>query len=393
MEASGENQKLLGSRVSRRKLLQAGAVAIGAASVGLIACAEDKDAAKATVRSSPASPTKLDLRNEGSVADSAEVICLVDNFVDLAMGGSESVRRPVILPYSTQTAGSAIPTDAAPFMGPGRITRTLRAEHGFSALISLTVDGENHSVLLDTGMSLDGLGHNAEILGLDLSTIEALILSHGHLDHTAGLGYVAGKLEGRGIPLIAHPDAWLERRTAIPGGAPIELPPARRDRLEEAGFEIRESKSPVYLFGGALLATGEVERTTEFERGLPFHETKRDGRWEADPLIWDDQAVVLNVRGKGLVIVTGCAHSGVINTLRHAVRLTGVERVHAVIGGFHLTGPVFEPVIAPTVDAMSEIGLQVIVPMHCTGWKAIHAFAAAMPEAFVQNSAGTTYLF
>ena len=390
MEAWGENQKLLGSRVSRRKLLQAGAVAIGAASVGLMACTEEKDAAKATkaaVQPSRASPTKLDLRNEGSVADSAEVVCLVDNFVDLTMGGSESVRRP-----QATLLGSAVPTDAAPFVGPGRITRTLRAEHGFSALISLTVDGENHSVLLDTGTSLDGLGHNAETLGLDLSTIEALILSHGHLDHTAGLGYVAGKVEGRGIPLIAHPDAWLERRVAIPGIEPIELPPARRDRLEEAGFEIGESKSPVYLFGGALLATGEVERTTEFELGLPFVEAKRDGRWEADPLIWDDQAVVLNVRGKGLVVVTGCGHSGVINTLRHAVRLTGVERVHAVIGGFHLTTG-FEPVIAPTVEAMAEIGPQMIVPMHCTGWKAIHAFAAAMPEAFVQNGAGTTYLF
>ncbi len=124
-----------------------------------------------------------------------------------------------------------------------------------------------------------------------------------------------------------------------------------------------------------------------------MHRTRRGDDWVSDPLIFDDQAVVLNVRGKGLVVVTGCGHSGIVNILRYAQKITGVKQVYAVIGGFHLNGPLFEPIIPSTVDAMRELDPQVIVPTHCTGWKAVHAFAAAMPQAFVQNSVGTRYVF
>ena len=125
--------------------------------------------------------------------------------------------------------------------------------------------------------------------------------------------------------------------------------------------------------------TGEIDRTTEFERGLAVQQAFRDGEWQPDPFIHDDQALVADVRGKGLVVITGCCHAGLINTVRHARKLTGVDRVFAVVGGFHLGTPVFEPVIPPTVEALAEFDPRVVAPTHCTGWRAIHALAAAFP--------------
>ena len=110
-------------------------------------------------------------------------------------------------------------------------------------------------------------------------------------------------------------------------------------------------------------------------------------------MIWDDQALVVNVRDRGLVVVSGCSHAGAINVLRHAQRLTGESRVTGFIGGLHLTGGLFESRIEPTVEALRAAGVGRVVPAHCSGWKAVHAIARAMPEAFVQAAVGTTVTF
>jgi 7,8-dihydropterin-6-yl-methyl-4-(beta-D-ribofuranosyl)aminobenzene 5'-phosphate synthase len=115
-------------------------------------------------------------------------------------------------------------------------------------------------------------------------------------------------------------------------------------------------------------------------------------RWLPDP-IRDDQALVINVQGKGLVILSGCAHVGIINTVEYAQKITGIEKVHAVMGGFYLTGPAFAPIIRPTIDAMKQIDPDYVVPMHCTGWNAINRFAEEMPGKFILNTVGTKYLF
>lgn len=112
---------------------------------------------------------------------------------------------------------------------------------------------------------------------------------------------------------------------------------------------------------------------------------------EPDPLILDDQAVIINVRGKGLVVLSGCGHAGIITIVSYARRLTGVDAIHAVIGGFHLTGPLFEPRIDATCQALQALDPEIIVPAHCTGWRATHALAARLPYAFVQNLVGTAY--
>jgi len=134
-----------------------------------------------------------------------------------------------------------------------------------------------------------------------------------------------------------------------------------------------------------------VARTTDFEAGMPFHEVHHDHGWEPDPLILDDQALIVHLRGAGLVVLTGCGHAGIVNIARYARRLTGVDAVHAVVGGFHLNGPLYAGIIGPTVDALADLGPQVIVPAHCTGWDASRAIATRLPDAFIQNSVGTRY--
>jgi 7,8-dihydropterin-6-yl-methyl-4-(beta-D-ribofuranosyl)aminobenzene 5'-phosphate synthase len=108
------------------------------------------------------------------------------------------------------------------------------------------------------------------------------------------------------------------RRFSLPGRSPWHLPTLRRSSLEAEGFEIIERRQPSILLDGSVLVTGEVDRTTDFEQGLPMHEAQRDGRWEPDPLILDDQALVLHVRGRGLVVLTGCGHAGAVNIARTA---------------------------------------------------------------------------
>lgn len=178
----------------------------------------------------------------------------------------------------------------------------------------------------------------------------------------------------------------------MPGRPAEELPTLSHRALKGEGFEVIERRVPSLLVDGSVLITGEVDRTTEFERGMPPpHQAWTGTEWVHDPAVIDDQALVVNVRGRGLVVLTGCGHAGAINIVRHAQRLTGVDRLHALAGGLHLGGPAFEQIIAPTVEALTGLAPDLVVPGHCTGWRAQHALAAALPGAWVASSSGTTY--
>ncbi|HEY8482029.1 MAG TPA: hypothetical protein VIL71_19555 [Spirillospora sp.] len=143
---------------------------------------------------------------------------------------------------------------------------------------------------------------------------------------------------------------------------------------------------------GSVLITGEVDRTTDFERGMPPGHQAWTGTGRVhDPTVIDDQALVAHLRGRGLVVLTGCGHAGVVNIVRHARRLTGVDRLHSLLGGLHLEGKAFEPVIPPAVRELTAMAPDLLVPGHCTGWRAQHALAAAPPDAWVPSSTGTTY--
>jgi 7,8-dihydropterin-6-yl-methyl-4-(beta-D-ribofuranosyl)aminobenzene 5'-phosphate synthase len=258
-------------------------------------------------------------------------------------------------------------------------------------LVTIRRGESSHTVLFDTGVSPDGMASNIERLGIDVGEIEVVVLSHGHFDHAGGFAGLA-RLRGRsGLPLTVHPLVWSRRRVALPNQTHWEMPTLSRVALEAEGFDVIERRQPSLLLDGSILITGEVDRTTDFELGMPNQDAWRDGRWEPDPLILDEQALVVHVRGCGLVVVTGCGHAGAVNIARHAMRLTGVDRIHALLGGFHLSGAAFESAIDPTVAAFAEMAPHLLVPAHCTGWKAQHRLAEALPAAFVPNAVGTSF--
>ena len=263
------------------------------------------------------------------------------------------------------------------------------AEHGISMLVTVTRDGHDHHLLFDVGMTPDGLSDNMRRLGLSPFDIELIVLSHGHSDHVTGLDGFVCAVGPSNLPLVVHPGAFTKRRIAIAGLFELELPSPSRKALQQAGLEVIERRQPSLLFDDSVLITGEVDRTSDFEHGMPFHEALTDGTWAPDPLILDDQALIVHVAGHGLIVLTGCGHAGIVNIVRYARRLTGIETVAAVVGGFHLSGPAFEPIIKPTVDALAEIGAEAIIPAHCTGWRAAYALAQAMPHAYIPNSVGS----
>ena len=319
--------------------------------------------------------------------DRVEIVSVVDNVVDLLLMSTDVAKR--IGPAGLE--GGQLPVVGAPLLETGTCADTPVAEHGLSFLVSVISGDTRRTLLFDTGSSVTALTHNLRSLGADPRAIEAVVLSHGHFDHTMGLNGLVGTLHPL-PPLVVHPDVWLRRRVAIPGQPPWELPTTSREKICAAGFPVIESRDPSMLLDGAIVVTGEIERTTTFEHGLPVHEAYRDEHWEPDPLLHDDQAIVANLDGKGLVVITGCSHAGVINTIHYARKITGIDRVHAVLGGFHLSGMLYEHIIPDTVAALRDIGPQVIAPSHCTGMRATHALADAFPGEFIPSSVGTKYV-
>jgi 7,8-dihydropterin-6-yl-methyl-4-(beta-D-ribofuranosyl)aminobenzene 5'-phosphate synthase len=319
--------------------------------------------------------------------DEVAVLTVCDNSVDLLVPDQGPAKRLGI----AAALGGALPLLDAPALADGKAIDALTAEHGFSVLVEVHKAGTVHRLLFDTGLTPTGCVENLRRLGRDPGDVGAIVCSHGHFDHTTGLSGLIDRLGRTNLPVVIHPEFWARRRLAIPGADPVELPSTSRQALEGAGFEIVENRQPSFLFDRSVLITGEVDRTTSFERGFPIHEAHRAGGWEPDPLILDDQALIANVSGKGLVVITGCGHAGIINICRYAQRLTGVDDIHAVIGGFHLNGPLFDPIIDDTVAAMERLRPDVVVPSHCTGWRASQAFARRLPDAYIPNSVGTTF--
>ncbi|MDQ4117810.1 MAG: MBL fold metallo-hydrolase [Actinomycetota bacterium] len=314
--------------------------------------------------------------------DEVLVTTLVDNVYDALLPGDEHVRR----------AGFMVGSAPAPQFEGGTTAVGLVAEHGFGALVQVRRGDTTTSLLFDTGLSPDALVTNADRLGIDVSGVQGVVLSHGHFDHAGGLAGLARRLGSGRMPMVVHPQAWTRRRLAMPGREPDELPTLSRRALEGEGFTVIERREPSLLVDDCVLVTGEVDRTTEYERGMPPPHQAWTGRdWQHDPTVIDDQALVVHVRGRGLFVITGCGHAGAVNIVRQAVRLTGVDRLHGLVGGLHLGGPAFEPVIPPTIAALTELDPALIVPGHCTGWRAQHVLAAALPDAWVQGSSGTTF--
>ena len=313
--------------------------------------------------------------------DSLTVTTLVDNVYDLFMPDQGPAHRSGPgattgrLPVATMTGG----------FGPDQLI----AEHGFSVLLTVPPRGRPTGCCSTAASARTGWWRTCAVSRSIPATLEAIVLSHGHFDHTGGLDGLIRSLGRANLPVLIHPDFWNRRRVVLPGRDPLEIPTTSRGALEGAGFQVIDERQPSFLFQDTVLLTGEVDRTTGYEPGFPVQEAWRGDRWEPDPLVLDDQAVIVNVRDRGLVVITGCGHAGVVNTTRYAQALTGVSVLCAVMGGFHLSGPIFEPIIDRTCADLSALNPEIVVPGHCTGWRGQHALARVFGERFVPSCVGT----
>jgi len=302
-------------------------------------------------------------------ADRIEITSLVDNYTDwLKIESTETTKRAVVPPG-----------------------KTLLAEHGLSLVIKVFKDGEKHTLLMDAAISPQALMNNIKALDINLNEIEAIVLSHGHFDHFGGLVALLEKLPA-GIELYLHPEAFLERRMNIkPMGIITDLPQLDEDTLRTKGAKIHKITEPVALCSNLIVTSGETKRLNDFETGFTWPEAKIDGQWVPDPFN-DDLSIAINLKDKGLVIIGGCSHKGIINIINQEQVITGVNKIHTVLGGFHLTGPQFEPIIGKTINEMNKLDPDFVIPMHCTGWRAVTSFEREMSEKFLLNTVGTTYI-
>jgi 7,8-dihydropterin-6-yl-methyl-4-(beta-D-ribofuranosyl)aminobenzene 5'-phosphate synthase len=241
----------------------------------------------------------------------------------------------------------------------------LQTKHGLSFFINATIDDNKKvTILMDSGPSPEALLHNAHVLRIDLEDADVVVLSHGHYDHTGGLIEAIKRMKKQ-VPVIGHPLLFDPKLKIMPHlkyiGAPFRL-----YDIESAGGLPILSTSPVKVSEG-IATTGEVPRKTCFEDVKGFW-TVRDTKFAEDIMV-DDQALVIDVKGKGLVVVSGCAHSGIINTINYAQKTAGSRKVYGVLGGFHLMGADNKRIEA-TVDELKKLDLEFVGPCHCTGKKA-----------------------
>jgi 7,8-dihydropterin-6-yl-methyl-4-(beta-D-ribofuranosyl)aminobenzene 5'-phosphate synthase len=315
-------------------------------------------------------------------ADAAEIISLVDNSVDFL----SAVDKRQVQPFRKWTQERYGREWARTH------TQLPCGEHGFSMLIRVFSEDKAHCVLFDTGISPNGVVENAERMGINLSEVECVVLSHGHYDHFGGLLSAVKAVNKADLPIIVHKNMFATRGSAGAKGT-VRQYPEFPQAAQLSPTHLVSTKKPSLTADGMVCITGEIPRKTSFETGYTRHRAFVSGAWQPDPRIMDERAVAINIRGKGLVVLSGCAHAGIINTVTYAQQIMGTDKVYAVMGGFHLAGKEFENRIQPTIEELKRINPELIVPSHCTGWKAMCAIAKTLPEAFVWNSVGNLYRF
>ena len=319
----------------------------------------------------------MDIRLEE--ADGLEVVVLVDNYCDELLNDTIVAKR---------------------FLAPS--SHGMMGEAGLSMLVTVFKDKRSHTLLMDGGMSGTCLMHNLGMLPKGKTSVngtvtgrservEAVVLSHGHSDHFKGLESFLARHSGT-VPVIMHPFAGTPRRYQPENGPVHPMVTPDLEGFKGAGGIVEVRRGPSTTASGLVLVTGQIERHTDFETSTPGLQACIDGQWEPDPF-WDDQALAVHVRDKGLVVISGCSHAGIINTVTYAKKITGVDALHCVMGGFHLPGTTGAPLTQRTIVEMKDLAPDYIVPMHCTGWNAINGFENQMAEQFILNAVGSAYLF
>ncbi len=272
--------------------------------------------------------------------------------------------------------------------------KSIHAEHGLSYFIETISNGKTTRCMFDYGLDPAGVMNNATLLALDLGNANAFSLSHGHWDHWVAAVSILKQNESKiagGTPFYVGEEAFAHRYSLRPGtDQAADLGQLKQEDIEALGLKVVEVKQPTQIIPGAYF-TGNIERVTQYEKVPPVLLIKRGEKPEPDDFR-GEQALFFKVKGKGLVVLSGCAHVGIVNTVKHAEKIAGTDQLHAVMGGFHLINAKPE-IIEKTVADIKALKPEYIVPTHCTGFEAIATFAREMPAEFTLNTAGTQYTF
>ena len=319
--------------------------------------------------------------------DALEALVLVDNVTDA---------------LSTVPAGVANETAALLAAGLTEMSGEAKccAHHGLSLLLAVRAGDATRYMMFDAGPEAYTLGRNAALLGVPFDRIEAVALSHGHWDHGGGLAEAVRLIaaaRGAPVPFHVNEGMFARRGNTQPGGKVLpyrDIPSAAE--LEAAGAVVESSPGARLLVDGHFYLSGEIPRVTAYEKGYPGHMRRAadGGGWEDDPWLLDERYLAVKVKGKGVVVFSMCSHAGVVNVLKDAGRAFSGTPLHAVMGGFHLSGPTVEPAIAETVLDLLKFGLKRIVPAHCTGFRAFTALAQACePGVLFPSAVGRRFSF
>lgn len=298
------------------------------------------------------------------MADRIEITVVVDNYID------------IFLP----------PTPVAAYPSPGNGSRLL-AEQGLSLWVEVSTGQRVTRVLYDFGRSENVFPHNAGILGLDLTRLDHLVLSHGHVDHYGALGLVM-KETGDRCKLFVHPAAITGSRLfRLPGGTFVGPWEMERGLLEDFSERI-DARSEHSMLTPDICVSGAIARQTPFEHGMAGAFVERGGKVVHDD-IPDDQALYLGLEGKGMVVLTGCCHSGLINTIMKCRELFPDRRIYAVLGGFHLNSADQRQMEA-TLDHLAQLDVAYIGSLHCTGYYAQKVFMERFGARWIPGTVGLT---
>jgi len=275
------------------------------------------------------------------------------------------------------------------------------AQLGLGLVLTATAGLRQYKLMFDAGPEGSIFLRNAAALGITLSDVQAIAISHGHWDHMGALLSVLDQIQagngGSSVPCYTNPGMFVERAARLTSGAIGRFQHVPTPALlSQHGAEVVNRDEEALLLDGHFYLSGEIPRVSDFEKGRPDHLCRPhpEAEWQPDPLLMDERFLAVQIRGKGLLIFSSCSHAGVINVLLHARSRFPDVPLYGVLGGLHLSGAAMEPLIPATVEALKQFNLEQIMTAHCTGWRAVSALVQAFGEVAVTPCAvGSRFSF